>query len=36
MRPAFAKLDTLRQKLDGDKVAKYKDVTDIELSAMVR
>lgn len=31
MRPAFAKLDTLRQKLDGDKVAKYKDVTDIEF-----
>ncbi len=31
LRPAFSKLDTLRRKLDGDKVAKYKEVTDIEF-----
>ena len=31
MRPAFAKLDTLRKKLDGDKVPQYKEVTDVEF-----
>lgn len=31
LRPAFAKLDTLREKLDGADVPCYKEVTDIEF-----
>lgn len=31
LRPAFSKLDTMRKKLDGEEVAKYKEVTDVEF-----
>lgn len=31
LRPAFSKLDTMRKKLEGDSVPKFKEVTDVEF-----
>lgn len=31
LRPAFSKLDTMRKKLEGEAVSKFKEVTDVEF-----